>query len=189
MSQPSFVAVMQPEFRSGFLDGSKTTVTFDGDRLKLRGEGSPDLDIQIGSITEMRAKVTTDKLQRFLYSFTLVVGGQEMPFHTLPSEGDPAYAAVVRALAAALLTRRIPVSTGMSWAISIIYMFTLGAGFVVAAIMSILLADDEELYLAPLGVLGVITVGSVTIGQWLWRRIIPRPIRTIADLDRALPGC
>ena len=189
MSQPYFVAVMRPRICDGILDGSTMTVTFDGDRLKLRGEASPDLDVQLGSITSMRATVTTDQLQRFVYSFTLVVGGKEMPFHTLASKGDPAYAKVVRALGAALLTRRIPVITGVNWVIPIIYMVTLGVGFIVAAFMAFQNANDDDSYLIPLSMLAIIAIGGVTAGHFLWRRFIPRPVRTVADLDRVLPGC
>lgn len=189
MSQASFVAAMTPEMPEAGLDGGTATVSFEGDRLKLHGATSGALEVQLGSITGMRAMVSLPRGYRYLYEFTLVVGGKDHRFATRPSNGDPEYGRFLRALTAALLARRIPVSTGLNWAIPIIYGAVLGAGFVAAAVMSIVLADDDELYLAPLGVLGVIIIGSAAIAPWLWRRIIPRPVRTIADLERALPGC
>lgn len=189
MSPASFVAAMTPEMPEAGLDGGTATVTFAGDRLKLHGATSGALEVQLGSITGMRAMVELPRGYRYRYLFTLFVGGKDLRFATPPSDGDPDYGRFLRALTAALLTRRIPVSTGLNWAIPVIYGATLGVGFIAAALMSILLADDEELYLAPLGVLGVIIIGSAAIAPWLWRRIIPRPVSTIAELERALPGC
>jgi len=189
VSHPSFVAAVTPEIPESGLDGSPATVTFAGDRVTVRGATSGALDIQLGSITGMRATVERPQGTRYFYTFTLVSGGRDHLFGTGRSDGDPAYGAFLRALAAALLTRRIPVSTGLSSAIALTYGVALGAGFIAAAVMSILLADDEELYLAPLGVLGVLTIAIAAMAPWLWRRIIPRPVRTIADIERALPGC
>lgn len=193
MSDPSFAASMVPALEEAGLAGDAAVVTFDGGRLFVRGETSGVLTWTLGMITAMRVHVALGRHDLYAHALNLVVGGKEVELRPRRPNQNGDYGRLARALGSALIARRVPVVTGQTWLVPLALMVTMGVAFTVitVATFSVQRAEDpaDEDYVLPLTLLGVEAIVAIIIGVLLWRRVIPRPARMPADLERGFAGC
>jgi hypothetical protein len=168
------------------LSGRWVRVSLEGEALALAGSDGGTLSLPIARIVALNAAAITAKNTRHLLELTLADPPGRIALVTGPAAAERGgYEAVVHALAASLLARGLPVTTGSGWFTAVFGLGSLGliaAGLVVLAI--VLAAEDGRTWWHPLPAL-VITLAVMAVVWRVARRDIPRPARIESDLARA----
>lgn len=168
------------------LAGPWVHVSLGRDALHLRGSEGGALTVPLGRIVGLTAAALTARNTRHTLALALAEPAGRIDLVTAPLAGDrDGYEALVRALAAALFARGLPVTVGTGWFTAVFGLGSLGlvaAGLVAFAI--VLAADGEGRWWVPLPGLGIILAVMAVVWR-VARREIPRAARTDGDLARA----
>jgi hypothetical protein len=187
---PAFAARGGRRFRDAGLNGERLIVGVRGEVLEMHGEAGGQADFPPAVVERIRVGASHYKGRTF-YRTAIWRRGERAPFvlHAMEPYRDP-YAAIVREFASHVarsggLAR---IETGLSMGRVIGGIVGIGVVLAFAVLLAVALGDDlaEPWWGLPVAAL----VPALFLGVWfveIWRRERPRPVTSLADLDRYLP--
>lgn len=191
---PRFAAIRHRSLAAAGLGSAGVDASLVGDTLILRGTGGEQLVVPLVSITRLRAGYEENKYTADLYRMKVWTSAAPCPL-TLATihSTETAYAMIARAIAATVERTRGSgaVEGGLGWFAALIFPLWLVVGFTVAAVAVYIdpqhRNDDSFLTIALMeAAIGLPIILLIMI--LFFRPYRPRRLKTLAALDRFLPG-
>jgi hypothetical protein len=191
---PRFAAIRHRSLAAAGLGSAGVDASLVGDTLTLRGTSGEQLIVPLASITRLRAGYEENKYTADLYRMKLWTSAAPRPLTLATIHSTEAdYATIARAIAATVERTHGPgaVEGGLGWGAALLFPMWLVVGFTVAAVAVYIdpqhRSDDSFLTIALMeAAIGLPIILLIMI--LFFRPYRPRRLKTLAALDRFLPG-